>query len=84
MATNNQFKTVDEKMFFMSLPEHLRIAITDYENGIKEKSTLLDCYWGELYGSINSAMWNNQITREEASLLREQYLGMGEANDSRG
>lgn len=33
-------------------------------------------YWGEIYGSINSAETDREITPELAWKLREKYLGM--------
>ena len=42
---------------------------------LKNKSPLLDCPWGELYGSINIAEINDGIiTKEHADYLREKYL----------
>ena len=36
---------------------------------------MLDCLWGELYGSINGAEIDDQaITREQAQYLRDKYL----------
>ena len=36
---------------------------------------LLDCLWGELYGSIHIAEINDGvITKEHADYLREKYL----------
>lgn len=35
----------------------------------------LDCLWDELYGAINSNLWADLITEEQASCLREKYLG---------
>ena len=45
------------------------------EKGLKEKSSLLDCLWCELYGSINCAEINEKsITHEHAQYLRDKYL----------
>lgn len=36
---------------------------------------MLDCLWGELYGSINGAEIDDQlITHEQAQYLRDKYL----------
>jgi hypothetical protein len=46
-----------------------------YKEGLENKSPLLDCLWGELYGSINIAEINDgAITKEHADYLREKYL----------
>ncbi|MDR2713709.1 MAG: hypothetical protein LBB91_11415, partial [Clostridiales bacterium] len=55
---------------------YLKKSIIEFEEGRKNKSTLLDCLWGEVYGSINSAMYSNEITKDEAAFLREKYLGL--------
>lgn len=46
----------------------------------KNNSTLLDCLWGEVYGSINSAEVDLLITSEQAAHLRKKYL-YGENED---
>ena len=33
-------------------------------------------YWGEIYGSINSAQVDREISREVAWEIRRKYLGM--------
>ena len=46
-----------------------------YKEGVKNHSRLLDCLWGELYGSINIAEINDaSITSEHADYLRRKYL----------
>ena len=37
--------------------------------------THIDCLLDELYGSINAAQWDKEITVEEANYLRDKYLG---------
>lgn len=63
---------IDER----TLPVYLQKDINAYKKGLEEKSTLLDCYWGELYGSINSAMVDKEISEEVARFLRKKYLGI--------
>ena len=42
---------------------------------LAENSTLLDCLWGELYGSINGAeIDDGAITHEHAQYLRDKFL----------
>ena len=57
------------------LPEYLQHDLDAYKKGLKEGSTLLDCLWGELYGSINVAeVSDGVITPEHADYLRQKYL----------
>ena len=69
--------TIEQQNILMAiLPPYLKKSIMEFEEGCKNKSTLLDCLWGEVYGSINSAMHDNEITKDEAAFLREKYLGL--------
>ena len=61
-----------------SLTPSLRKAIEDYENGIKNNSSVLDCLWGELYGTINAHQHAGVISKEQADRLRAKYLFDGE------
>lgn len=46
-----------------------------WECGLKNGSTILDCLWGELYGSINAAeIDDGAITPAQADYLRQKYL----------
>ena len=57
------------------LPEYLQHDLDTYKKGLKEGSTLMDCLWGELYGSINMAeVSDGLITPEHADYLRKKYL----------
>ena len=38
-----------------NLPPYLAHDLEAYKKGLAEHSHLLDCLWGELYGSINCA-----------------------------
>ncbi len=69
----------DEKMnlFERTLPQYLKNDIVAFEEGVRKKSTLIDCLWSEVYGSINSAYYDNEISREQAEYLRKKYLGLG-------
>ncbi len=45
------------------------------KKGLKSHSGLIDCLWGELYGSINMAeISDGVITAEHANYLRKKYL----------
>lgn len=57
------------------LPEYLQHDLYAYKEGLKTHSSLLDCLWGELYGSINVAQINDgTITPEHADYLRKKFL----------
>ena len=64
-----------EKSFEYGLPEYLQHDLDAYKDGLKNHSGLLDCLWGELYGSINMAeISEGVITSEHADYLRKKYL----------
>lgn len=61
-----------------TLPEYLKNDIDAFVKGLEENSSVLDCLYGEVYGSINSALYAHAITDEEAKYLRKKYLGLGD------
>ncbi len=64
-----------ERAYEYGLPEYLQHDLDAYKEGLKTGSTLMDCLWGELYGSINSAEIDDEaITPEHAEYLRKKYL----------
>lgn len=64
-----------ERSYEYGLPAYLQHDLDAYKEGLKNKSPLLDCLWGELYGSINIAEVNDGvITKEHADYLRAKYL----------
>ncbi len=64
-----------EQSYECGLPEYLQHDLDAYKKGLKAHSSLLDCLWGELYGSINMAEVNEgEITPEHADYLRRKYL----------
>lgn len=68
-------ETMEEKAYYeVNLPKFLENDLNAYKKGIEENSTLLDCLWGEVYGSINSAYYDGSISEEQAAYLREKYL----------
>ena len=57
------------------LPDYLQQDLDAFKAGLKTNSTLLDCLWSELYGSINIAEINEGvITPEHADYLRQKCL----------
>lgn len=63
-----------ESLYEVGLPTYLQHDIDQFKKGIEENDSLLDCYFGELYGSINSAYYSDEITKEQADYLRYKYL----------
>ena len=53
-----------------NLPADLQKSIQDYLEGIRTQSSVLDCLWDELYGSINASQWGWEISKEQADYLR--------------
>ena len=68
------------EMYERNLPPYLAHDLNAWKKGVEEHSHLLDCLWGELYGSINIAEINiaeindGAITHEQAQYLRDKYL----------
>ena len=69
-------KAIENKELEITLPEYVKHDIEalckEYD---KEKSSVLDCWYNEVQGSINSAEADDVITFEEAKYLRMKYLG---------
>ena len=68
-------QTAREQSYEHNLPAYLQHDLDAYKDGLKNGSSLMDCLWGELYGSINGALIDDQaITPEHADYLRQKYL----------
>lgn len=68
-------ETERERSYEYGLPDYLQHDLDAYKEGLKNKSSILDCLWGELYGSINMAeISEGVITPEHADYLRQKYL----------
>lgn len=67
--------TERELSYEYGLPNYLQHDLDAYKEGLENASTLIDCLWGELYGSINSAQIDDgAITTEHADYLRKKFL----------
>lgn len=67
-----------EKSYEYGLPQYLQQDLDAFKEGLKTGSSLMDCLWGELYGSINMAeISDGAITPEHADYLRNKYLWGG-------
>lgn len=68
-------QTERERSFEYGLPEYLQHDLDAYKDGLKANSGLIDCLWGELYGSINMAeISDGIISHEHADYLRRKFL----------
>ena len=64
-----------EQAYEYGLPGYLQHDLDAYKEGLRTHSSLLDCLWGELYGSINiAAISDGVITPEHADYLRKKFL----------
>ena len=69
------YQTARERSYEYGLPDYLQQDLDAYKDALKNGSSLLDCLWGELYGSINAAEFSDgAITSEHAGYLRQKYL----------
>lgn len=62
---------IDER----TLPIYLQKDI-EWLNSLKKTDLAYGDVWCELYGSINGAQWDNEISESVADYLREKYLGL--------
>lgn len=68
-------QTEREQSYEHGLPGYLQHDLDAYKHALKNGSDILDCLWGELYGSINAAeITDGMITPEHADYLRQKYL----------
>ena len=78
MEQKLQFERIQRlknRSYEYGLPSYLQQDLDAYKEGLKNKSTLLDCLWSELYSSINIAEINEGvITPEHADYLRQKFL----------
>lgn len=64
-----------EELYEKGLPEYLQHDLDVYKEALEHGSNVMDCLWGELYGSINAATIDDgAITPEHADYLRQKYL----------
>lgn len=64
-----------ERSYEFGLPKYLQQDLDAFKEGLRTKSSLIDCLWSELYSSINIAEINEgSITQEHANYLRSKFL----------
>lgn len=74
-------KPIDKSYLEVGLPKGVTEDINNYLEAKRTNDSCLDCYWCELYGTINSFQVAELITKEQADYLREKYLGMEICHD---
>ena len=67
-----------KEYYEINLPGYLQHDL----DAMKEGKWPYDCLWGELYGSINCALIDGDITEDHAWYLREKYLDMERVRSS--
>ena len=67
-----------KEYYEINLPGYLQHDL----EAMKEGKWPYDCLWGELYGSINCAFIDGDITEDHAWYLREKYLDMERVRSS--
>lgn len=68
-----QMNTLEKKEYYeVNLPPYLQHDL----DAMKEGKYPYDCLWCELYGSINAAYIDGDISEDHAWYLRERYLDM--------
>lgn len=69
------YQTEKEQSYEKGLPEYLQNDLDAFKEGVRTKSSLMDCLWCELYASINDAeISDGLITPEHAEYLRNKFL----------
>ena len=64
-----------ERSYEFGLPKYLQQDLDAFKEGLRTKSSLIDCLWSELYSSINIAEINEgSIPQEHANYLRSKFL----------
>ena len=75
LTEEGMLETEREQSYEHGLPEYLQHDLGAYKDGLEKHSNLIDCLWGELYGSINmAAISDGVITPEHADYLRQKFL----------
>lgn len=65
-------KTIE--IYESCIPEYLKHDIEEFlKYKDDDKCLFIDCLINEIYGSINSAFYSEEITEEQADYLRDKY-----------
>lgn len=74
MCMEKDFST-DKEYLEKDLPLYLQISIDELKKNMDNEKRI-DLYLDDLYGSINSAWADGEISERQAWYLREKYLGL--------
>lgn len=67
-------KEEQRKIWENCIPKYLKHDIDEYLKYKDDKTCLyIDCLLDEIYGSINAALYDNEITLNQAKYLRNKY-----------
>lgn len=69
-------KPINKNYLEVGLPDGIVRDINAFLKAQETHDSCLDCYWCELYGTINSFYVADLITKEQADYLRKKYLKM--------
>ena len=79
--TIDDFKTEREQAYEYGLPEYLQHDLDAYKEGLETNSSLLDCLWGELYGSINLAAISEVLSHLNMLITLEKNICLEVTHD---
>lgn len=63
----------NKKYYEVNLPSYLQKDIEALVKAKDGNDPFYDKYLDEVYGSINSALYSNEITKEQADYLRNKF-----------
>ena len=66
-----------ERLYEYGLPGYLQNDLDAFKDGLGNGSTLMDCLWGELYGSINIAEINEGGYHARTRRLSAEEIPLG-------
>ncbi|MCR0571036.1 hypothetical protein MKC54_20610 [[Clostridium] innocuum] len=73
MSEPERTDTYDKKYYEVNLPGYLEKDIKQLVEAKNREDIYYDKYIDEVYGSINSALYSYEITKDQADYLREKY-----------
>lgn len=65
-----------EDEMLKDLPEAVLQDLNAFIKAKENHDSCRDCYWGELYGTLNSFQVAGLLSKEKANYIREKYLEM--------
>jgi hypothetical protein len=74
--SDEELRKMQEESWEYGLPPYLQESLDSYKKALAMEDDISIVFlWGELYGSINSALIDDDaITEEHACFLRKKYL----------